>query len=69
VNELEYYSQFFNSVELSSSFYRAPNSEYVQNWIRKVPPNFLFAVKLWQEFTHPAMFKESIGQQAVISGQ
>lgn len=25
INELEYYSQFFNTVEINSSFYRPPN--------------------------------------------
>ncbi len=69
VNELEYYSQFFNTVELNSSFYRPPNPGYVYNWVRRTPENFLFAVKLWQKFTHPKMFKEATGKEAIISEQ
>lgn len=67
IDELGYYSQFFNSVEINSSFYRPPNPGYVYNWARKVPAGFLFSVKLWQKFTHPKMFKEATGSDAAIS--
>ncbi|HJX13699.1 MAG TPA: DUF72 domain-containing protein [Dehalococcoidales bacterium] len=67
INELEYYSQFFNTVEINSSFYRPPAPGFVANWARRVPPGFLFSVKLWQKFTHPAMYREATGEAAVIS--
>ncbi len=67
VNELEYYSQFFNAVEVNSSFYRPPDPGYVYNWVRKVQEDFLFTVKLWQKFTHPRMYKEATGEEAAIS--
>lgn len=67
VNELEYYSQFFNTVEVNSSFYRPPNPGYVYNWVKRVPKDFLFTVKLWQKFTHPKMYKEATGEEAAIS--
>ena len=67
INELEYYSQFFNTVEVNSSFYRPPNPGYVYNWARRVPKDFLFTVKLWQKFTHPKMYQEATGEEAVIS--
>ncbi len=67
INELEYYSQFFDTVEINSSFYRPPNPGYVYNWARRVPEGFLFTVKLWQKFTHPKMYKEATGKEAVIS--
>ena len=67
INELEYYSQFFNTVELNSSFYRPPNPGYVYNWVKRVPEDFLFTVKLWQKFTHPKMYEEATGEAAVIS--
>ena len=67
INELEYYSQFFNTVEINSSFYRPPNPGYVYNWARRTPAGFLFSVKLWQKFTHPKMYKEAHGEEAVIS--
>jgi len=69
VNELEYYSQFFNTVEINSSFYRPPNPEYADNWARRVPEGFLFTAKLWQKFTHPRMYRESTGREAVISSK
>jgi uncharacterized protein YecE (DUF72 family) len=67
VNELEYYSQFFDTVEINSSFYRPPNPEHVRNWARRVPDGFLFTAKLWQKFTHPEMYREATGEEAVIS--
>lgn len=67
INELEYYSQFFNTVEINSSFYRPPNTGYVYNWAKRVPEDFLFTVKLWQKFTHPKMYKEATGEAAIIS--
>jgi len=69
INELEYYSQFFNTVEINSSFYRPPNPGYVYNWVRRVPKDFLFTVKLWQKFTHPKMYEEATGREAIISQQ
>src|SRR3989304_5427226 len=67
INELEFYSQFFNTVEVNSSFYRPPDPGIVYNWARRVPAGFLFAVKLWQKFTHPKMFQEATGEAAAIS--
>jgi uncharacterized protein YecE (DUF72 family) len=67
INELEYYSQFFNTVEVNSSFYRPPAPGFVYNWAKRVPPGFLFAVKLWQKFTHPKMYQEATGEDAVIA--
>ena len=66
-NELVYYSQFFNTVEVNSSFYRPPNPIFVSNWVKRTPPGFLFTMKLWQKFTHPNMYRESSGEEAVIS--
>ena len=65
VNELEYYSQFFGVVEINSSFYGPTNPEIVFNWTRRVPSNFLFTVKLWQKFTHPKMYEEATGSEAI----
>ena len=66
INELEYYSQYFNTVEINSSFYRPPSPGYVYNWARRVPRGFLFSVKLWQKFTHPKMYREATGEEAII---
>jgi len=45
------------------------NPGYVYNWVRRVPKDFLFTVKLWQKFTHPKMYKEATGEEAIISQQ
>ncbi len=66
INELEYYSQFFNTVEINSSFYRPPAPSYVEKWVHSVPDDFLFTVKLWQKFTHPVMYEEASGEEAAI---
>ncbi len=66
-NELEYYSRFFNTVEINSSFYRPPGPGMAANWVKKVPEGFLFTVKLWQKFTHPKMYQATTGETAAIS--
>jgi len=67
IDELEYYSRFFTTVEINSSFYRPPDPGYVYNWVKRVPDGFLFTAKLWQKFTHPKMYKEATGEEAVIA--
>jgi uncharacterized protein YecE (DUF72 family) len=69
IDELGYYSQFFNTVEINSSFYSLPEPRRVYSWLRRVPEGFLFTAKLWQKFTHPRMFKGSTGSDATISQQ
>jgi len=67
VDELTYYSRFFNTVEINSTFYRPPEPRMAQSWARRVPDGFLFTVKLWQKFTHPKMFEKATGDIAAIS--
>jgi uncharacterized protein YecE (DUF72 family) len=52
-DELTYYSQIFNTVEINSTFYRPPTDAITKQWATKTPPDFVFAIKLWQKFTHP----------------
>jgi uncharacterized protein YecE (DUF72 family) len=66
-DELEYYSRFFNTVEINSSFYRPPSPGMATNWVKKTPDGFLFTVKLWQKFTHPKMYQAATGEAAAIS--
>lgn len=68
-NELEFYSRFFKTVELNSSFYRPPVPAMAASWVKRVPDGFLFTVKLWQKFTHPKMYKEATGEVAAISAE
>jgi len=67
VDELVYYSQFFRTVEINSSFYRPPSLATVRHWARRVPREFLFSVKLWQKFTHPQMYRDATGDSSNLS--
>ena len=51
-NRLEFYSNFFDIVEINSTFYNIPNKTTVINWYNQVPANFRFVVKVWQKITH-----------------
>src|ERR1051325_864636 len=61
-DKLAYYAQFFNTVEINSSFYRPPKQLPAEAWASKVPPDFRFTIKLWQKFTHPRMFEQATGE-------
>ncbi|HAL55511.1 MAG TPA: hypothetical protein DCP63_03255 [Bacteroidetes bacterium] len=53
--KLEYYSQFFDSVEINSTFYNTSLSpDHARRWLQDVAANreFVFTVKLYQGFTH-----------------
>lgn len=51
---LIFLARFINFMEINSTFYRFPLKQYSQSWVNKVDsfPDFLFAVKLHQNFTH-----------------
>ena len=51
-DELSFYSDFFNTVEINSSFYRPPLPEMARAWSARTPEDFEFSVKVWQKFTH-----------------
>jgi len=54
LHPLEFLSQYFDTVEVNSSFYRPPNATHAATWVRKVAANtqFMFTFKLWERFTH-----------------
>jgi uncharacterized protein YecE (DUF72 family) len=54
-DELAFYAERFNTVEINSTFYGQPRATVSLGWVRRTPPGFEFAVKLYQKFTHPAM--------------
>jgi uncharacterized protein YecE (DUF72 family) len=55
---LEYYSKFFHTVEVNSSFYRMPDKETVRQWRDTVPDKFIFSVKASRYITHMKKLKE-----------
>lgn len=55
-DELAYYAERFDSVEVNATFYRQPDAAHALAWVRRTPATFGFAVKLFQKFTHPDMY-------------
>ena len=49
---LSHYAREFDTVEVDSTFYRAPSPKTVRGWYEKTPANFVFAAKVPQEITH-----------------
>jgi uncharacterized protein YecE (DUF72 family) len=53
--ELAYYAEHFDTVEVNSTFYRPPEARVARRWVEQTPRDFRFSVKLYQAFTHPGM--------------
>ena len=49
-----YLAQFFDTIEINSTFYRIPDPKMTKRWADAVSdfPNFRYTAKLWQGFTH-----------------
>jgi uncharacterized protein YecE (DUF72 family) len=55
---LDHYARTFDTVELNNSFYRLPEAATFAAWGRRVPANFLFAVKASRYLTHLKRLRE-----------
>ncbi len=57
-HEAAYLAQFFDTIEINTSFYQPLNPEHCKQWLERVAanPRFVFTAKLWQKFTHDADF-------------
>ncbi|GAB6282106.1 MAG: DUF72 domain-containing protein [Ignavibacterium sp.] len=57
---LEFYSKYFNVVEVNSTYYSLPSIPIVNGWIKKVEKeeDFSFILKLHQNFTHQRNYTE-----------
>ena len=53
-HEAAYLSEFFDTIEINTSFYQPLRPEHCRHWIELVSanPRFVFTAKLWQRFTH-----------------
>ena len=51
---LQYLAQFFDTIEINSSFYRPPTASTTKSWVERVASNrnFSFTAKLYRVFTH-----------------
>jgi uncharacterized protein YecE (DUF72 family) len=59
-DELAYYAEHFDTVEVNTTFYGQPRAEVCRAWAEKTPPSFDFSLKLYQKFTHPTMYRERV---------
>ena len=55
---LSYYSKIFDFVEIDSTFYKIPSKFIVNNWNKRTPENFKFAVKFPKVITHDKRLKD-----------
>jgi uncharacterized protein YecE (DUF72 family) len=53
-HEAGYLAEFFDTIEINTSFYQPLRSAMARQWLERVAanPRFLFTAKLWQKFTH-----------------
>jgi len=53
-HEVTYLAEFFDTIEINTSFYNPLRPNIAGQWIERVAanPRFLFTAKLWQRFTH-----------------
>ncbi len=66
---LAFLADYFDTVEINSSFYAVPRPESAAAWARRVAnnPRFRFTAKVWQRLTHerreasPASLREDCG--------
>lgn len=61
-DDLAFYAEHFDTVEVNSSFYRVPAPETAKGWAARTPNDFEFSLKLYQKFTHPEMFVKATGK-------
>jgi uncharacterized protein YecE (DUF72 family) len=55
-HEAAYLAEFFDTIEINTSFYSPLRPDFAAQWIERVAanPRFLFTAKMWQRFTHEA---------------
>lgn len=50
--QLPYFAEYFDTVEINSTFYRIPRRTASQAWLKNTPDDFKFAVKMNRYLTH-----------------
>jgi len=53
-HEATFLAEFFDTIEINTSFYQPMRPDHAAVWVERVAanPTFLFTAKLWQGFTH-----------------
>ncbi|MGB6900138.1 MAG: DUF72 domain-containing protein [Candidatus Acidiferrum sp.] len=54
-----YLAEFFDTIEINTSFYNPIRPDHAAQWVDRVAanPRFVFTAKLWQRFTHETIGK------------
>lgn len=68
-DDLRFYAEHFNTVEINSTFYGVPAPATARGWAERTPQGFEFSLKLFQKFTHPGMFLKATGKDPWNLGQ
>ncbi len=65
-HEATYLAEFFDTIEINTSFYSPLQPGHAHQWLERVAanPRFLFTAKLWQKFTHETFFEAESGTAA-----
>jgi uncharacterized protein YecE (DUF72 family) len=69
-HEAAYLAQFFDTIEINTSFYQPLQPEHAKQWIERVAanPRFVFTAKLWQKLTHELSAAVASNAMPTISG-
>jgi uncharacterized protein YecE (DUF72 family) len=67
-DELAFYAEHFDTVEINSTFYGVPAPATTKGWAERTPKGFEFSLKLYQKFTHPDMFHKASGEDPLNLG-
>jgi uncharacterized protein YecE (DUF72 family) len=57
IPELQFYAQYFNTVEVNSSFYRLPSKATFKHWNSLTPQHFIFSIKASRYISHVKRLK------------
>ncbi len=65
-HEATYLAEFFDTIEINTSFYNPIRPEHAEQWIERVAanPRFVFTAKLWQRFTHETIYQNASPAEA-----
>lgn len=63
---LPHYSDYFNAVEIDSTFYGLPREETVTRWREQTPEDFRFCPKTPRDITHAAQVMDKVGEMDIF---
>src|SRR5438270_3237131 len=55
---LPYYTDYFKTTEINTSFYHLPKDTTIEKWMGDVPAGFRFSVKMSRYLTHMKKLRE-----------